>query len=62
MAKLYLVTVTPKIKVYAGAWSNGEYTERMVADSANEAIKRVRRSYNDCNDVPATYKAKVIKD
>ena len=59
MAKVFIVTVTPKMKVYGGSWSNGVYTQEVYADNANQAIKRVRSDYNDNNDVPATFKAKV---
>jgi hypothetical protein len=58
--KTYLVTVTPKMKVYSGGWSNGQYTEEVYAKDANEAIKKARRIYRDNgNDVAATFKANV---
>ena len=63
MAKVYVVTVTPKMKLYSGSWSNGQYNVEVYADSANDAIKRARRMYNDdMNDCAATFKAKVWKD
>lgn len=61
--RVYVVTVTPKMKVYSGSWSNGQYKEEIEADSANEAIKISRRHYNDnMNDVAATFKARLWKE
>lgn len=63
MAKVYIVTVTPKMKVYSGSWSNGVDTEEVYAKDANEALKIVRRRFKDaCNDYGATFKAKVKKE
>ena len=61
--RVYVVTVTPKMKVYSGSWSNGQYKEEIEAESANEAIKISRRMYNDnMDDVAATFKARLWKE
>lgn len=62
MAKTYIVTVTPKYKVYAGSWSNGVYHEEINAFSREDAIYCVRRNYNMNNDVPAKFTAKIKRE
>lgn len=61
--RVYVVTVTPKMKIYSGSWSNGQYKEEIEAESAAEAMKISRRMYNDnMDDVAATFKARLWKE
>lgn len=46
-SRRYLVTVTPVLHYYIGAWQSGEYTVEVDATSRSEAIAIVRRQRNE---------------
>ena len=58
----YLVTATPGMVTYAGAWQVGEYTVTVAARSRTEAIAMVRKGRRDedgRHGVPHTFRARL---
>jgi hypothetical protein len=60
--RLYVVTIEPTMKVYAGAWSSGPYTVEITARDRSEAIRKARRQRRHDEGalaVPVTYRARL---
>lgn len=60
--KTYVVTVTPSLTLYAGAWQSSPYTFNVYAKDRAHALKQARAGYEDRKQNPARFTARLVKE
>ena len=64
LIKMYKVTVTPKVTVYASTYVGGQYTVDVYAKDSKAAVSKARQQRRDEDGrmaVPASYRASRIE-